>query len=147
VDEKDRDILSRLATNARMGYSEISMKCGLSPGAVRYRIVRLIERGIITGFRAFIELPRLGYTGYKVELKLDSLDEKDDIRKFLLKSPSISNLIRTAGMADIEACVCTKSKKEFHSFMGRLKDHFLSIRDYELLELPQEYKTNYMPCF
>lgn len=51
TDEKDRHILAQLDKNARMSLAAIGREIGLSRSAVRERITRMEERGVIRGFR------------------------------------------------------------------------------------------------
>jgi len=50
MDEVDREILRLLKENSRRSYIEIGRKVGLSEGAVRRRVKKLVEEGLITRF-------------------------------------------------------------------------------------------------
>jgi Lrp/AsnC family leucine-responsive transcriptional regulator len=60
LDEIDWQILGDLQENARLGYSELGRRVGLSPPAVAERVRRLEEAGIIRGYRAEVDVARLG---------------------------------------------------------------------------------------
>ena len=51
LDTTDQKILKLLIENARLSYSEISEKVGLSRVAVKMRINAMEERGIISGYQ------------------------------------------------------------------------------------------------
>ena len=51
LDELDEKIVRLLLENARMSYSEIGQKVGLSRVAAKMRVQALEQRGIIEGYR------------------------------------------------------------------------------------------------
>jgi Lrp/AsnC family leucine-responsive transcriptional regulator len=53
-------ILEALQQNARLSFAELGRKVGLSTPAVAERVHRLEEAGVITGYHASINLPRIG---------------------------------------------------------------------------------------
>jgi Lrp/AsnC family leucine-responsive transcriptional regulator len=54
-------ILAALQADARLSFSELGRRVGLSPPAAAGRVRRLEDAGIITGYRAELNLARLGY--------------------------------------------------------------------------------------
>src|SRR5215469_4475972 len=53
-------LLQELQQNARLSYSELGQRVGLSAPAVADRIHRMEEAGIITGYRADVNMSKLG---------------------------------------------------------------------------------------
>jgi len=53
-------ILRELQANARMSYSELGRRIGLTPPAVADRVRRMEEAGIVTGYRVELDLARIG---------------------------------------------------------------------------------------
>ena len=60
LDAANWEILSGLQENARLSYSELGRRVGLSPPAVAERVRRLEEAGIIRGYRADVDIAKLG---------------------------------------------------------------------------------------
>jgi len=60
LDVRDRQILEILSTNARISTSELARQVGMSAPAVRERVNRLEEAGVIRGYRADIDPTALG---------------------------------------------------------------------------------------
>ena len=54
INEKDNEIINLLLKDARMSYSDIGEKIGLSRTAVKNRVATLEKNGIIEGYRAVI---------------------------------------------------------------------------------------------
>lgn len=60
LDDIGLRILLELQANARVSYSELGRRVGLTPPAVAERVRRMEETGIITGYRAEIDAGRVG---------------------------------------------------------------------------------------
>lgn len=60
LDDVDWHILSELQANARISYTELGRRVGLTRPAVGERVKRLEEEGVISGYRADIDLRRVG---------------------------------------------------------------------------------------
>ena len=56
----DRRILSLLARDGRMSYTDIGKETGLSTSAAQQRVRRLEQRGVIKGYRAVLDPAQLG---------------------------------------------------------------------------------------
>ncbi|NPA76449.1 MAG: Lrp/AsnC family transcriptional regulator [Candidatus Diapherotrites archaeon] len=61
MSEKDIKIIEYLMKDARMPYTEIARRLGVTEAAVRKRVKKLEEEGIIRGYRAIIDAKRVGY--------------------------------------------------------------------------------------
>ncbi len=61
VDDIDLRILRLLQANGRMRLIELAEKVGLSPTPCARRVRMLESSGVITGYRAMIDLARLGW--------------------------------------------------------------------------------------
>lgn len=55
MDETNRMILTLLASDGRVSYTELARQTGLSVSAVQQRVRRLEERGVIRGYGAVID--------------------------------------------------------------------------------------------
>lgn len=60
VEETDRLILTLLATDGRMSYTDLGKATGLSTSAVHQRVKRLESRGLIKGYGATIDHEQTG---------------------------------------------------------------------------------------
>jgi Lrp/AsnC family leucine-responsive transcriptional regulator len=61
LDETDRKIVGELLGDGRMSLAELGRRVSLSPPAVAERVKRLEQTGVITGYRAEIDLRKVGY--------------------------------------------------------------------------------------
>lgn len=61
LDEIDKNILSNLQKDARLSYAELGRRVGLTTPAVIERVRKLEDAGVISGYRAEIDLSRIGF--------------------------------------------------------------------------------------
>lgn len=62
LDDIGWSILTALQANARISFSELGRQVGLTPPAVAERVRRLEDLGVIEGYRAVVNVRRLGLT-------------------------------------------------------------------------------------
>ncbi len=69
LDETGWHLLEALQENARLSFSELGQRVGLSSPAVAERVRRMEDAGIITGYRAEVNTAKIGYpnslTGFR----------------------------------------------------------------------------------
>jgi Lrp/AsnC family leucine-responsive transcriptional regulator len=93
VEEIDRKIVSLLARNGRMSFTELARQAGLSVSAVHQRVRRLEQEGVIKGYAAMFNPEDVGL----------SLTAFVSVKPFDAAAPD--NLPeRLAHLAAIEAC-------------------------------------------
>ena len=61
LDETGWHLLHELQQNARLSFSELGQRVGLSSPAVAERVRRMEDAGIITGYHAEVDLAKLGF--------------------------------------------------------------------------------------
>ncbi|MCP3798593.1 Lrp/AsnC family transcriptional regulator [Allokutzneria sp. A3M-2-11 16] len=61
LDAVDWRVLAELQEDARLSYAELGRRVGLGATAATERVRRLVEGGVIKGFRAEVDLERVGY--------------------------------------------------------------------------------------
>jgi Lrp/AsnC family leucine-responsive transcriptional regulator len=60
LDETNRRLLAELAADPRAGAAQLGRRIGMSPPAVRERVARLEETGVIRGYRLDVDPAALG---------------------------------------------------------------------------------------
>ena len=60
LDEVQRQLVRQLQRNARTTNRELATRVGLAPSSTSARVKDLEDRGVITGYRAEVDLPSLG---------------------------------------------------------------------------------------
>ncbi len=143
---KDLKILRLIAPNARMSVVEISKKTGISVTNVNYRIKKMIKNGIIKTFKAMIDLEKLGYYWYKIEMQLEDLRVKESMLKYFHKHPNIVYAYETISDNDIEVELEVSSYEEFRKVLNDIRKIFgKNIKKYHHLLWFKEHKFLFMP--
>ncbi len=78
LDNIDKRILFELEKNARITDSALAKIVKKSKDSVRYRIKKLEEEKIITGYRTWIDYSKLGYRSSTIYLNLINIPEKKE---------------------------------------------------------------------
>ena len=88
MDEKDRKIVELLKDNARMPFTDIAERLGVSEATVRKRVQKLENKGVIKNYTIDIDHKKLGYDtktllGFDVEPEnlLDAAEKISEIEE------------------------------------------------------------------
>lgn len=100
MEDLDTQILSLLARDGRMSYTDIGKATGLSTSAAQQRVRRLEQRGVITGYRAIIDPAALGklLTAFISVTTSDPLEDTD-LPPRLAELPEVTACYSVAGRA------------------------------------------------
>ncbi len=102
LDEIDRLIIASLTADARASFREVGDAVGLSAPAVKRRVDRLVERGVITGFAAQIDPDAIGRsTQALVAVTYAGNVTPAQIRQILEPIPHIVAAYTVSGDADV----------------------------------------------
>jgi len=119
LDEFDRKILAVLRKDGRITFTELAQQVGLSKTPCQQRVKRLVESGVIVGFRAIIDPAKLGLDHVAfAEVKLS------DTREAALKE--FNTAVRQ--IPEVEECHMIAS-----SFDYLLKVRTSDIRKYRMV--------------
>ncbi len=115
LDTKDRKILAELDSDARQSNSEIGKKVGLSKEVVKYRIDKLMERGVILRFHTIVNYFRIGIMKYKLYLKLKNVNRKkrEEIGRHFSSHPRSEWVVLTSGKWDMIVGFYARNVNEF----------------------------------
>ena len=78
LDLKDKKILFELDFHARMPYSQLAKKVGLSKQGAEYKVQNLIKKGVIKGFYPVINVPKMGYLYCRLALVVKNITPETD---------------------------------------------------------------------
>lgn len=120
LDELDWKILDALQHDARLSYSEIGRRVGLSAPAVSERVKKMEDAGIITGYRAVVDPEQIGLP-IKVFIHLqvdrDRFSEVvDRVRDF----PEVLECHRTTGRSSLILKVAVSSIDHMEALIDEL---------------------------
>lgn len=125
LDNKDRRIMYALDVNSRAPISAIAKKLALDKNLVNYRINRLIEKNILLGFYAIVDVTRLGFEQFRVYFKYQNIDlqKEKELINFMVKSPTwwVGSI---DGKWDLGVVLWTKGIYEFKDFWDKLMKRY-----------------------
>ncbi len=98
VEETDRAIVTALAVDGRLSYTDLAERVGLSVSAVHQRVRRLEQRGVIKGYAARVahEAVGLPLSAFVAIRPLDP-SQPDDAPDRLAELPEIESCYSVAG--------------------------------------------------
>lgn len=144
-DDLDVSILKEIARNARKPLTEISKKLETTPGIVRRRIKNLEKNGVIQGYRPLFNWNELGYSYYKVDMKLNSYEKNKQIFTFCHLHPNIIQVNETIGGSDFEFEVFAESKEKFFKIISGIQNKFSEvIENYDYFIISHPIKETFM---
>lgn len=122
VDATDERIVALLQQNARQTFGEIGREVGLSAPAVKRRIDRLEESGVIRGYTALIDHSYLGQSVEAfAELRFAGSTRVDDIEDIALDVPEIQAIFTVAGDPDALAWIRVSDVQNLKRVIDRLR--------------------------
>ncbi len=145
IDKLDRKIMAELDMNARIPITQLAKAVRSSREVVNYRIKTLIKRGIISGTQTFFNPAKVGYSIYRVLVRLDSLDEGiiNRFQNFFIKHDSVMWFAKLGGKWDYVIEFFAKSGDEFNTLLKNSFEQFGSlIKLYEIMTILEIYSHN-----
>ncbi len=123
MDERDREIATLLAGNARATFAEIGQGVGLAASSVHERIRRLERAGAIRGYRALVDPDAFGLAVTALVF-VRPLDPRapDDIPDRVAALDEIEACYSIAGEFNYMLLVRTVSTAELERFLQRLRE-------------------------
>lgn len=118
IDMYDRKLLYELDKDSTMSLSELSKKLNRSKQFVFYRMKKLEEADIITGYHAIVDMSKLGYFTFRVYFKFQQMTEEEE-KKFVKHVQDTLKQVWTItsmhGKWDYALFLGVKTISEFHT--------------------------------
>lgn len=126
LDLKDRKILYQLDLNCRQSNAQIGKKVGLSRKVVDYRIKRMEEEGVITGYWTRIDSYRFGYQVYRYYIIFQNATTaiKEEVIKNIADYKNTWVVGSVTGIYDVSSVIWVKSIPQFYQFWNKLNEQY-----------------------
>ncbi|APL94416.1 AsnC family transcriptional regulator [Sphingobium sp. TA15] len=121
MDEFDRKIVAALIEDGRMTVTDLAQAVGLSKTPCQVRLRRLIETGVIRGFRAIVDPAKLGMDHVAfAEVKLSDTREKalDEFNAAVRRIPEVEECHMIASSFDYLLKVRTADIRRYRAVLG-----------------------------
>ena len=122
LDELDQKIIQLLIENARISYSDIGEKTGISRVAVKARIQALEKKGVIEEYTTIINPQKISGSVscyFEIETKPEYLAQVTDI---LYKNNTITQIYRVTGRDRLHVHAVASSGDEMEYFLHNVID-------------------------
>ena len=122
LDEIDQKIIRLLIENARISYSDIGEKTGISRVAVKARIQALEKRGVIEEYTTIINPQKISGAAscyFEIETKPEYLAQVTDI---LYKNDTVTQIYRVTGRDKLHVHAVASSGDEMEQFLHNVID-------------------------
>lgn len=121
LDDFDRKIIAIMGRDGRITYTELAQRVGLSKTPCQQRVKRLIDSGLIIGFRAIVDPAKLGLDHVAfTEVKLSDTRE-DALRQFndaVRRIPEVEECHMIASSFDYLLKVRTPDIRRYRIVLG-----------------------------
>ena len=122
LDAIDERILAELAQHARATFAEVGERVNLSAPAVKRRVDRMLDSGVIRGFTTVIDRNAIGWnTEAYVQVYCQGRISPDELRRAWVDIPEVVSAATATGTADAILHVLARD-------MGHLEDALERIR-------------------
>jgi Lrp/AsnC family transcriptional regulator, leucine-responsive regulatory protein len=122
LDATDRRILALLQSHARRTFGDIGKEVGLSAPAVKRRIDRLEETGVILGYTTRVDYAKLGQPIEAfAELRFAGSARVDDIEGIAVGVPEVHGIFTVAGDPDALAWIRVRDVQDLKRVIDRLR--------------------------
>lgn len=122
LDELDQAIVRLLVENARMSYSEIGQRVGISRVAVKTRIQTLEQRGIIEEYTAIVNPQKISGAVscyFEIETLPNTLAQ---VTELLEQNETITQIYRVTGKNKLHVHAVAASSEEMERLISELID-------------------------
>jgi Lrp/AsnC family transcriptional regulator, leucine-responsive regulatory protein len=145
-DELDWKIIKEYAPSVRTPSIEIARKLKVTGDTIRARIRRLEKKEVICGYKIGLDLTKLGYTSYRLDLQLISTKKNSQIFEYCKQHKNIYQINKSIGGADFEVEVVVKDLQNLLVIINEMKTMFKDvINDVEYFGFTTFHILNYIP--
>ncbi len=146
LDTVELKILNQIAGNGQLPLTNLAQSLKLSSRQIGYRIKKMIDLGVIEGFRTEIDISKLGYQSYKVYIYLREFRLRHQIIGYLTTHPNLVCIDTTTGESHLELEFHLPSLDSLHKILQDVSEKFPNaIRNYQYCSVKEIHKWLYLP--
>jgi DNA-binding Lrp family transcriptional regulator len=145
LDSIDRAILAELQNDARLSNKDLADRLGVAPSTALERTRSLRRRGVITGFRAQVDLARLDrplQALLALRVRPHTSQLVNPLRTFVLGLPETITMFHVAGAEDFLVHVAVRDTDHLHRLC---LDKYLVRPEIVHLQTTLIFKTEHQP--
>lgn len=132
LDDIDRALLEALTEDARASYAALGSRVGLSAPAVKRRVDRLVDRGVISGFTIVVDPQHRGWTTEAyVEVHCQGTISPEVLRQAFLKVPQVHAAATVSGGADAMLHLVAEDVRDLEQALEQIRVGAASVSQTE----------------
>ena len=140
IEDIDKDILRLIENNARLSYSEIAEKVGISRVSVKNRMKALEEKGVIEGYKTIIN-PTGNPEGIKFFMEIETTPEKFlDVIDTLAFFKVNRQIYAVSGECRIQVTGYAKNAPTLKNYADQIYRKLDGVKRFSLLQVMVTYK-------
>ncbi|KUH94911.1 AsnC family transcriptional regulator [Mycolicibacterium acapulense] len=122
LDATDEQILAALTDDARATYAEIGEQVNLSAPAVKRRVDRMLDNGVIRGFTTVVDRAALGWTTEAyVQVFRHGTIAPEQLRAAWIDIPEVISAATVTGTADAILHVVARDMRHLEEALERIR--------------------------
>jgi DNA-binding Lrp family transcriptional regulator len=122
LDETDERILGELTQNARATFAEIGQTVNLSAPAVKRRVDRMLDDGVIKGFTTVVDPNALGWkTEAYVQVFCHGTISPEQLRAAWVNMPEVVSAATVTGTSDAILHVLARDMRHLEAALERIR--------------------------
>lgn len=122
LDATDERILAELANHARATFAEIGLQVNLSAPAVKRRVDRMLDDGVIRGFTTVVDRSAIGWnTEAYVQVFCHGTIAPAELRKAWIGIPEVVSAATVTGTADAILHVLARDMRHLEVALERIR--------------------------
>ncbi|MDR0758306.1 MAG: Lrp/AsnC ligand binding domain-containing protein [Tannerella sp.] len=143
LDELDREILKRIANDARKPFLEVARECNVSGAAIHQRIRKLMNAGVIKGSEFLLDSSMIGYeTCAYMGLYLQNPGQFPVVIEALQQIPEVVECHYTTGQYDLFIKIYARNNKHLLDIIHHKLQPLGLARTETLISFKEEFRRN-----
>jgi Lrp/AsnC family leucine-responsive transcriptional regulator len=145
-DELDERLVEAYAPDVRQSYAALAERLAVSAETVRQRIKQLEAKRVIVGYKVNLDLPRLGFQGYRVDFRLNSVARNKELFEYIKRHKYFYQINQSIGGADFETEIVVRDLVHLLEELERTVARFSDvIAGYEYMGYSEFPKLTMVP--
>jgi DNA-binding Lrp family transcriptional regulator len=125
---------------------EIAEKLNTTAKTISNRIKKLIKQNVIQGFKILIDISKIAYICYKLDITLTNYKKKNQIVNYLKRNRYVGSLGKSAGYCDLELDLVIENEEQLHNIMEEIIVKFPNtIKNYDYFFQSEVHKMQFIP--
>jgi Lrp/AsnC family transcriptional regulator for asnA, asnC and gidA len=128
LDDVDKRIMEALQLDGRASFAELSRKLDVAEATVRFRVKRLIDKGVITRFAVLLDPAKVGFgVSGAILLKIDPAYLEEACRQMVSFDETLY-LFQSTGEYDVVSVILARDMAHLNDLVKKTK-MILGVKD------------------